>query len=82
MLDQRIEKPEPEKFQPSLLDVIAKLIFYSHLVLSVIYASIIIGIYPYIVSPTITFSCIVIYGYMIAWVAIINILLLVNLWLK
>jgi hypothetical protein len=78
MLDQKTEKPEPQRFQPSLLDVVAKLIFYSHLILSAVYASIIIAIHPYIISSTITFICVVVYGYMIVWVAIINLILLVK----
>jgi hypothetical protein len=65
MPDQRTEKPEPQRFQASLFDVVAKLIFYSHLILSAVYASIVIAMHHYIISPTITFGCIVVYSYII-----------------
>jgi len=57
--------------------VVAKLVFYTHLVLSAVFATVLIALHPYIVTPTITFVSLVVYGYMIVWVAVINIFLLV-----
>lgn len=51
--------------------------FYTHLVLAALFATVLIVLHPYIATPTITFISLVVYGYMIVWVALINILLLV-----
>jgi hypothetical protein len=61
-----------------MFDVVAKLVFYTHLVLSAVFATVLIVLHPYIVTPTLTFISLAIYGYMIVWVALINILLLVQ----
>jgi hypothetical protein len=59
-------------------DIIAKLIFYTHLILIAAYSTVLIVSHRYIVTFTLTFITVIIYGYMIVWVAIINLLLLVR----
>lgn len=77
-----IEVPEAKKFEPSVLDAIVKLIFYAHLIVATIYVTTMIAIYPSIGAPSVTFATLIIYGYMIVWVALINLFLLVIYWLS
>jgi hypothetical protein len=72
-----IEVPEAKKFEPSKADIAAKLIFYFHLLITCACATAIIAIYPSIGAASLSFATLVIYGYMLVWVGLINLFLLV-----
>jgi hypothetical protein len=69
------DKPITRK---TLLKGLLKTIYIIHLVVSAIYSAYIIVKYPEVVSLSITFIMIVIYGYMGVWVLLIGFMLVVN----
>ena len=56
---------------------IAKIVYFAHLILNVIFATYILIAFPRVVSPTITFVMLMLYGYMLIWVLLLNCIFIV-----
>ena len=56
----------------------AKTIYFTHLILSTIFTTYILLTFPQVISPTITFIMLMIYGYMLVWVLVLNFIFIVT----
>lgn len=50
----------------------AKVVYFVHLVISAIFTTYILAVHPSVIAPTITFAMLLIYGFMMVWVLLIN----------
>ncbi len=57
---------------------IMQVFYFVHLIIALIFSVYIIAKYPKIVSPTITFIMIVIYGFMLIWALLLTFILIVT----
>jgi hypothetical protein len=67
-------------YQP--LRTVAKVIYFVHLVLAALFATYLLISHPQVVSLSITFITVLIYGYMIVWVIVMNFILIVLIFLR
>lgn len=67
------------RFEPTKCDAIGKVCFYAHLIGSALVATAIIILHPFVRRPSLSFLTLLIYGYIIIALALINIVMMVNL---
>ena len=68
-----------EQYQPHCVRKAAKIIYFSHLTLCAVFTTYILLVNPTVISFTITFVMLMIYGYMLGWVLLLNFIFIVAL---
>ena len=63
---------EHESENDHCLRPIAKVVYFAHLILNTLFTTYILIAYPRVISFTATFFMLLIYGYMLLWVLLLN----------